>query len=273
MAQATPLAGSTAVPISGAAGAPQSIALPNAGGYSGTMLLTLANAASGTTAQVSVGTAPPPGVPAPTDADESLAFVGLDVSAAVALAGIPAFVFTVPGSVLQSAQRSPQSSDFSLLLDFFDPGNPSAGYQPAETCSLSGVTVTCSGGNALFNLLAKLLYVFRLKRHDLPTPTPTASAASGGTATITVPTPAPIACQPTTVATAVGATVVLDCTEPAYGGAFAIAITDPTIASVAQSDDVTYTFFNVTGLRAGTTTLSLQSRPGATISVQIKVSP
>jgi hypothetical protein len=262
---AVPSAASTPVGLNGAAGSTLSIALPSADGYSGTMLLTLANAANGVTTAVSAGTSPPVGAPAPAGTDQPLLFVGLSTSANVALAGLPAFNFTGPGSVLQSIRRSPQSGSFNLLLNFFDPGNPSAGYQPAETCSLNGDAVSCTGGNALFNLLAQLKYVFELVLHEI--------SPSSGETVIVVPTPAPIVCNSSSVVVGINQTNVIDCSEQGYGGAFSISVADPTIASAQQSNDLTLTYFNVTGLRAGTTTLSLLSKPGGTGSIAITVVP
>jgi hypothetical protein len=274
---ATP--GSTSVPLSGGAGAQQTITLPTAGGYSGTMLVTLANAASGVAATVSVGTSPPPGAPDPVGTDVPLAFVALTVSSNVTLAGVPTFNFSVPGSAVQSIRRSPQSDGFDLLLDFFDPTDPSAGYQSGATCSLTGDAASCVGGTALFDLLAQLEYVFELTRHavaphSIPTPTATPTAGTaGGSTVISVPTPAPIICSPTSDITGVGQTNYIECTAQGYVGAFAVALSDPTIASVAQTSSLTYGFLSVTGLRVGTTTLTLQSKPGGTGTVQITVEP
>jgi hypothetical protein len=260
---AAPSVASTPLGLNGPAGSTQSIALPSAGAYSGTMLLTLANAANGVSTSVSAGTSPPPGAPAPAGTDQALLFVGLSASANIALAGFPAFNFTVPDSALQSIRRSPQSAGFNLLLNFYDPGNPSAGYQPAETCALSGDTVTCTGGNALFNLLAQLQYVFELALHEI--------APSGGETVIAVPTPSPIVCNPSSDIVGVNQTNIIDCTAQGYGGVFALSIADPTVASVQQSGSATFTSFSVTGLRAGATTLSLQSKPGGTGSLAITV--
>lgn len=260
---AVPSAASTPVGLNGPAGSTQSIAFPSTGGYSGTMLLTLANAANGVSTSVSAGTSPPPGAPVPAGTDQALLFVGLSTSASVALTGFPAFTFAVPDSALQSIRRSPQSGSFNLLLNFFDPGNPAAGYQFAQTCSVSGSTVTCAGGNVLFNLLAQLQYVFELVLQEI--------SPSGGVAVFVVPTPAPIVCSPTSDIVGVNQTNIIDCTAQGFGGAFAISVADPTIASVQLADSATFTFFSVTGLRAGTTTLSLRSQPGGTGSVAITV--
>jgi hypothetical protein len=182
---------------------------------------------------------------------------------------------TVPGYALQSIRRSRQSDDSEFLLDFFDPENLSAGYQPAETCSPDGDTLTCAGGDAAFNLLAQLHYVFELVRHDLttvPSPVPTSSAAAGGVAVISVPTPSPIVCSPSSDIVGINQTNYIDCTEQGYGGSFSVTVSDPSIASVQPANSLTSTFFSVTGLHAGSTTLTFQSQSGPIVSVLVTVS-
>ncbi|HTX03201.1 MAG TPA: hypothetical protein VMD07_05930 [Candidatus Acidoferrales bacterium] len=106
---------------------------------------------------------------------------------------------------------------------------------------------------------------------NVPQTTTTIAPSAGGTALIVVPTAAPIVCSPSSILVGVNQTVVIDCTEQGYGGAFTWSVASPAIASVVQSNDLTYTFFNVNGLQAGTTTLSLHSQPGGTGSVAITV--
>jgi hypothetical protein len=261
-------------PFAGTAGSPAPFALPGAGGYSGTILLTPAARVSGVTLSLTMQTGPGGNIPAPTDSDQPLAFVGLAMSSDVGLAGMPAFAFVAPDSVLQNiGRRPPQTGDASLLLAFFDPDNPSAGYQFDVTCTLNGVTIICNGTNTPFNLLAFLQYVFELKQHHGPPPTPAPGPSGGGTTVITVPTPAPIVCSPSPDGVAVGQSNVIDCTESGYGGAFTWSVADPAIASVQLSDNLTFTFFTVTGLAPGTTTLTLHSQPGGTGSLSITVAP
>jgi hypothetical protein len=98
-------------------------------------------------------------------------------------------------------------------------------------------------------------------------------ATAGGATAILVPAPAPIDCTPAPVVVGVNGTVVIVCTAPGYAGPFTFAVADPSVALVQQSNALTLTYFDVTGLRAGTTTLSLQSQPGGTGSVAITVAP
>jgi hypothetical protein len=199
-------------------------------------------------------------------------FVGVTLSSGLALLGIPAFALTVPSPELQSVRRSAQSSDFALLLEFFDPANPLAGYQTGEGCSLGGNTATCAGATAPFALLAQVRYVFELARHDLtPAPAPASSATAVGATLISVPSPAPIGCSPSSDTVGVNQTNIIICTEQDYSGPFALTVADPTIASVQQADSASFTFFSVTGLRLGTTTLSLRSQAGVTGSLPITV--
>ncbi len=273
---APPSSASSTVALNGAAGSAQTVSLPSADGYAGSMILTFASPASGVTANISVGPSPPAGAPVPTGTDQPLVFVGLSVSSNVTLSGIPSFVLQIPDSELDRIRRAQSDDDFDLLLDFFDPNNPSAGYQSVGACSLNGDTATCTGNsNALFDLLASLQYVFECIRHNrVPTPTPSPSPSgspAGGTTVIVVPTPAAILCSPPSVVVAVNGTAIIDCSAQDYGGKFTVTIANPSIASVQQSDSLTFTYFTVTGLSVGTTTLTLQSQPGGTGSVPITV--
>jgi Pilus formation protein N terminal region len=264
---------SNIVGLNGAAGSAQTVSLPSPDGYGGSMILTFAQSASNVSADISVGPSPPAGAPLPTGTDQPLVFVGLSLSSNVTLLGSPAFALAIPESALQSIRRAQNADDFELLLDFFDPNNPSAGYQPFGACSLNGNTAMCSGSNALLDLLASLQYVFECTRHNrVPTPSPSPSSSpAGGTTVIVVPTPAAIVCNPPSVVVAVNGTAIIDCTAQDYGGKFTVAVANPAIASVQQSDSLTFTYFTITGLSAGTTTLTLQSQPGGTGSVPITV--
>jgi hypothetical protein len=276
VSSAPPSSATISVTLSGVAGSAQTVALPpSTGGYTGSMILTFAQPASGVVADLSVGPSPPGSAPTPTGTDQPLVFVGVSVSSNVTLSGIPAFVLTLPNSALQTVRRPQSDDDFELLLDFFDPNNPSLGYQSGGACSLSGNTATCTGNAALFNLLAPLTYVFECKRHNLaPTPSPSPSTSpspAGGTTVIVVPTPAAIVCNPPSVIVAVNGTTIIDCSAQDYGGRFTLTVANPAIASVQQSDSLTFTYFTITGLSAGATTLTLQSQPGGTGSVPITV--
>lgn len=258
-----PLSGSATVSLTGAGGAPETFALPAEGGYSGTITLTPSAAVSGVSLDLVTGASPPGGGQSPTGGGQALVFVGVTVASTVPLAVMPAFTFTVPGSVLQSTRRTQQNGNSELSLSFFDPASPAAGYQSGGTCSQNGTTVTCAGSNAPFTLSGQQQYVFELST----------SPASAGATVISVPTPAPIVCSPSSVAVLVNGTVVIDCTEQNYGGAFTLSLSSPNVASVQQSDNLTYAFFNVVGLQGGTTTLTLRSQPGGTGSVAITVVP
>jgi hypothetical protein len=72
---------------------------------------------------------------------------------------------------------------------------------------------------------------------------------------------------------AVGQRVVTTCAEQGYIGAFTVTVANPTIASVEQFNAQQFTLFNVTGLKAGTTTFSLEAQGGGTGSDTIVVSP
>lgn len=263
---------SETVLLNGTPGTQQSVTLPSAGGYSGTMFVTFAGSATGVSTGVSVGTSPPPGAPAPAGTDEPLVYVGLTSGVNVALSAPPAFTFTAPETALESSRRATQSGTVSLHLVLFDPAHVPPSYQDIETCTPSGTTVTCSGGTAALNLVAQEQYVFALTEHAIgATPTPAPSAAAGGSSVIDVPAAAPITCSPPSDIVGVNQTNIVACTEPGYAGPFTIDVADPTIASVQLANDLTFTYFSVTGLRAGTTTLTLQSQSGITASLTITV--
>jgi hypothetical protein len=258
------------VVLNGSAGTQQLVSLPTSGGYGGTMLVTFAGSASGVSTGVSVGTSPPPGAPAPSGTDQPLVFVGVAAAANVALTGAPGFTFTVPEAALESLRRLPQSGTFSLHLALFDPASP-PDYQTVETCTPNASTVTCSGGTAALNLVAQEQYAFVLTEHAIAAPTAPPSGAAGGTAVISIPTAAPITCSPPSDIVGVNQTNIVACSEPGYAGPFTINVADPMIASVQLANGLTFTYFSITGLRAGTTTLTLGSQPGITASVTLTV--
>jgi len=103
----------------------------------------------------------------------------------------------------------------------------------------------------------------------MPTSTPT--PASG--IVIAVPTAAPVLCAPSPLVVAVGRSLVLVCAAQGYAGAFAPSVDDPSVAAVQPYNAESYTSFSVTGLRAGSTTIVLRTRPGGTGSVAVTVSP
>ncbi len=80
-------------------------------------------------------------------------------------------------------------------------------------------------------------------------------------------------CTPNPVAVSLGQPVTFVCSAAGYSGPFTWTVADPSIASVLQFNDETYTVFTLTGLEAGTTTLSLLSQPGGAGSDTIVVSP
>jgi hypothetical protein len=146
-----------------------------------------------------------------------------------------------------------------------------------------------------------------------PTPTPTQTPTNPGSIAIgiTVPTPAPIVCLPASVVVAVGQTVPVGCSESHYGGVFQLVLADPAIATVTvptpfpapstqptsaptstptpaptptptapgstptpASSPVPHVYpFSVTGIRVGTTTLSLTATDGGAGSLTITVNP
>ena len=103
-------------------------------------------------------------------------------------------------------------------------------------------------------------------------PTASAPANSGGQLVVSIPTPAPVVCSPAPVSVPVGQTVVIDCTSLGYSGAFTTALGNPAVAAVALASG-TYTFFYVSGLQPGSTTLTLTFAAGGAGSEAITVTP
>jgi hypothetical protein len=108
-----------------------------------------------------------------------------------------------------------------------------------------------------------------------PFPSPSATASSpstGGLVIVQVPTPAPVLCSPSPVTVAVGQTVVIDCTSAGYNGPIQWAVADPGIASIRLAEG-TFTFFYVSGVQTGTTSLTFSFPAGGAGSELITVAP
>jgi len=102
------------------------------------------------------------------------------------------------------------------------------------------------------------------------TPSATPTGSSGGVVIIPVPTPAPVICSPSPVDVSVNQTVGVDCAAAGYGGPYTFIVADPTIASVTKANGV-FTHYFVTGLKLGTTTLTVHYGQGGGGSVVINV--
>ena len=104
-----------------------------------------------------------------------------------------------------------------------------------------------------------------------PSATPSAAATGGGTIVIVVPTPSPVTCSPQYITVAVGQKAIVNCNAGNYVGYLNFTVDDPTIASVVLADG-TYTFFYVTGIAPGSTTLSVTYPAGGFGTATIVVS-
>jgi hypothetical protein len=296
------------VPAAGAGATPVPVALPTLGGFAPAMGLPLPPAAA--TAQwtvvlsnVAFSSLPPlsrdrfgqtvrraaalPGGAA------VLIYVEIYSSATMTLPTAPSFTIAIPSDDVFAG------ADYYLALN--DPTRPSLGWQYGfeGPATVTDGTLAFAPNPAPFTVAADLSYYFALYviPHGSaqptaapsvapmsvptqapptipPTPGPSPSPTAGGNVVvIVIPTPSPVLCTPAPVAVAVGQTAVVDCTAQGYGGPFTWTVADPTIASVQQYNSETFTYFTVTGLAAGTTTLSLRSQPGGTGSLSITVSP
>jgi hypothetical protein len=111
-----------------------------------------------------------------------------------------------------------------------------------------------------------------------PPPTPTAkpSPNAGGLVNVPVPTPAPILCSPSPVTIVVNQRIALACAAAKYIGPMTAIVADPTIASATLASTSPLSsplYFWVTGLKSGTTTLTLTYGAKGNGSVTIDVSP
>lgn len=292
-----------ALPAASAGATPVPVALPTAAGFAPTMFLPLPQTATNTLLTVGVSNVafsflPPLSLKRfvvhraalPTDA-AVLLYLVIYSNTTLVLPDAPAFTIVIP-----SANVFP---DANYYLAFYDPSRPSLGWQYGfeGPGTVSGTTVTFASNLSPFMFHEEVSYYFALfvipQNSAQPTPAPSTAPTSvptqtpppvttsptpsptpgGGVIVIIIPTPSPVLCTPSPVDVAVGATVQMACSANEYSGPFTLTIADPTIASVHQVTEQQYTSFDVTGLAAGTTTLSLQTRSGGSGSVTITVFP
>ena len=209
---------------------------------------------------------------------------------------------TVTGSTLAFApNRAPFTLAGSLNYYFALYVIPQASVQPTPAPSVSPTTVPTQAPPMPTPTSAST---------STPTPTSTPSALAIGI-TITVPTPAPVVCSPAAVVVAVNHTVSVGCSEAVYVGAFQLVFANPALATVtvptpfpvpsttptsvatstpaptptpastptptpvsSPSSPSPQVFpFTITGVQAGTTTLSVSALDGGVGSLSITVTP
>jgi hypothetical protein len=203
----------------------------------------------------------------------ALTILELGFTKTITLSSGLAFVLKIPSNDIER--------DVSYFLAFDDPANPGLQLGFAGPASVTGSTLTFTGSTSSITLVAGATYIFVLYGvssavpSPTPAPTPTATSAptAGGGFSITFPTPAPVVCSPAAVDVTAGQSTTIDCTAQQYSGSIAATMANPTIASVTQVNQQSLTLFNVTGLRAGTTALSLQTEADGMGSVSVTVSP
>jgi hypothetical protein len=71
----------------------------------------------------------------------------------------------------------------------------------------------------------------------------------------------------------VGASAQITCSAQGYIGNFTWTVANPAVATVTQFNDEDPTLFTVTGVSAGSTSVSFKDQPGATGSETITVLP
>ena len=291
------------LPAASPGATPVAVQLPAAAGFSPVMLLPLPQIATNTQLTVLVSNVAPSSSP-PLSLERLaqavrrtaalppraavLLYNEIYSTAALVLPTAPGFTFTLPAADV--------FANANYYLALYDPTRPSLGWQYGfeGPATVSGSTLAFAANSATFTLAANLAYYFALyvipQAAAQPTPAPSISPtsvptqspppitespppASVGNITIAVPTPSPVLCTPAPVAVTVGQTVLITCAAQGYIGRLSVAIADPNIASIHQNTPQTLTDFNVTGLAAGTTTLTVQTQPGGMGTVAITVSP
>jgi hypothetical protein len=89
-----------------------------------------------------------------------------------------------------------------------------------------------------------------------------------------VPPSAPEECSPSHITVSVGHSAVAICRSANYGGPITATVTDPAIATVDTSGGATLPrYFNVIGLKAGTTTVVVSYPHGPTTMYRVRVMP
>jgi hypothetical protein len=297
---------SVVLPAATAGATPVAVALPTAAGFAPTMLLPLPQTATTTqltilVSNVTPSSAPPFSLERFVQAVRHTAALPAGASQLLSIEVYSPATLALP-TALGFTLVIPSADDFTganYYLALYEPTRPSLGWQYGfeGPATVTDSTLTFAPNPAPFTLAGSLTYYFALyvipQGNSQPTPAPSISptsvptqapptapptptstpASGGGSITIVIPTPSPVLCTPAPVAVAVGQTVTINCTAQEYSGPFTLQVADPTIASVQQYNSELLTLFNVTGLNAGTTTLSLQTQPGGTGSVTITVSP
>jgi hypothetical protein len=335
------------LPATTAGATPVAVTLPEAAGFATTMLFPLPLTATNAQVTEGVSNAGFLSMPAlglvrleeagrhvaalPRDA-VALLYIEIYSTVTIALPTAPSFIVVLPAAYIFAGAN--------YYIALYDPTRPSLGWQydfegPA---TVTNTTLTFAANPAPFTFTGRIIYFFTLyaipKGSVQPTPAPSTSPTSiptqaPPTATptttpspspvasstspslkigITVPTPAPIVCSPAPVVVAVGQTVSVGCSEAVYGGAFQLALADPSLATVTlptpvpvpsttpiatptstvtaaptpistatsapTSAPVPHVFsFTITGVQIGTTTLSVTALDGGAGLLTVTVTP
>jgi hypothetical protein len=165
-----------------------------------------------------------------------------------------------------------------------------AGGNPVSTKSLSAASVRArpvpQAAPPRGRAAAKTAQITPGPVASIPTPTATSSGDAtlavtgraagelGGVVVLRVPPSAPEECSPSGITLAVGQSAVALCRSANYGGPISASATDPAIALVRTSEGARLPrYFYVTGLKPGTTTISVSYPRGPTTQYRINVHP
>ena len=207
---------------------------------------------------------PAPTLQSDTAGTPNVAFIyfQLTASATTTLSSLPTFTITFPKDVADKAFY-----DKPLHMAFYDPtATPLAWNYTYGLGMMSASTATFAPPATSFTLQAGVHYYFAAYQQGSSSPPP----SQNGNVVIVVPTSAPVLCAPTSVTIGIGQRTVISCAAAGYDGPFTWTIANPSIAAV-QLADGTLSLFYVTGLQAGTTTLSIQYQSSAVGRVVITV--
>jgi hypothetical protein len=150
--------------------APQSVQLPPAAGFTGTVYLPAATTGSGVTVTLYAGISPPGTDPviSPTQTGNGpapipLIYLGLTPAASVALPSLPSFTIVLPAYIATGP---------NFFLGLYDPANQLAGYALGSEgpATVTGSTLTFAAPLAPIRLQANQTYALSL--YAVPTPPP-----------------------------------------------------------------------------------------------------
>lgn len=289
-----PASAASSVPLAAGPASAQPVAIPPAGGVSGSLMLPAATIPAGTSLNVSTSTTLPAGLTAlnagrrvQSAGFEVLYYQGLQFTQTVTFSGYPAFTINLP------AGYDPSRGFFYLA--FFDGSGWTYPLGAAAVPNGQVLNFAAAAGPVTYN--ANQFYYFALyyaPTPPSPTPTPTSSPSPAPTATATAspvpsfspsptpvptatPTPGPLTATPNTLSflgTGSDLTQTVTASSSFYTGGFTASpcvnnggsATIATVSAVAANGT-----FTVTPVAAGACTITVTDSAARTTTVAVTV--